>query len=170
MGRAVSLALLLVALGALVGAFVAAEARRPVGWEAELEKYVEYRDSLSSGTTTAQLVARASQPWNFSRDMSHASFGDSVYYRTDYGYDAGRGGGPRPLPFPPDEVWCVLLQRDRASTTDSVGEITQEVVFSVLDRDMYNADWVIHEGASAPFSPEFMEDLSLVGCDLALEP
>ena len=170
MRRAIPLAIPPVVLIVLVGVFIASEARLPAGWEAELDEYVEYQNSLSSGTPTVRLVARAAKPWNFTSDMSRAAFGDSIYYRTDYSYSGKkRHGGPRPLPFPPEEVWCVLLQRHRNSTDDSAGEMAYGVVFAGLHLDMYNADWVIHEGAWGVFTAQLMENLSMIGCDLGLE-
>ena len=99
--------------------------------------------------------------------MSYASHGDSVYYRTDYGYGK-RGRGPRPLPFPPQEVWCVLLGREIDSGDDAT-DTSPSVVFVALHLDMYNADEIIHEAAQDPFSEQYASDLALLGCALGSE-
>ena len=171
MRRAILLIFPLLLATALVAALlVAIRMNRPPDWQLELDKYVEYKDSFSSGTTTVQLVDRASRPWNFSRDMSHAVFGDGPYYQTDYGYSGeGRNrGGPRPLPFPPEDVWCVLLERDHNSTDDLIEETTHTIVFVAEHQDLYNADVVIHEGASDLSTQAFVESVSRIGCDLVL--
>jgi len=154
---------LLLATTLLVALLIAIRMNRPPDWQLELDKYVEYKDSFSSGTTAVQLVERASRPWNISRGMSHAVFGDSPYYQTDYGYSGEkRHGGPRPLPFPPEDVWCVLLERDRNEET------TYAIVFVAEHQDLYNADVVMHEGASDLSTQAFVEGISRIGCDLAL--
>jgi hypothetical protein len=151
---------LLLAITLVAASLVAIRTNRPPDWQLELDQYVEYEDSLSSGMTTVQLVDRASKPWNFSRDMSHAVFGDSPYYQTDYNYGGRRG--PRPLPFPPEDVWCVLLERDHNAET------TYAIVFVAEHQDLYNADVVIHEGASDLSDQSFTESISVIGCDLVL--
>ena len=105
--------------------------------------------------------------------MSQAVFGDSAYYQIDYSYSGKRGSGLKPRPFPPKEVWCVLLGRERSSTDDSTGETTYAVVFVAEHHDLYNADIVIHEGARDPFTQDsftqdFMESLAMIDCDLRL--
>jgi hypothetical protein len=151
---------LLLATALIVASLVAIRMNRFPDWQLELDRYVEYKDSLSSGTTTVQLVDRASRPWNFSRDMSHAVFGDSPYYQTDYSY--GGRHGPRPLPFPPEDVRCVLLERDHNEET------MYTVVFAAEHQDLYNADVVIHEGASDLSAQSFVDSISRIGCDLVL--
>ena len=151
---------LLLAITLVAASLVAMRMNRTPDWQLELDKYVGYKDSLSSGTTTVQLVDRASRPWDFSRNMSHAVFGDSPYYQTDYSYGGRRG--PRPLPFPPEDVRCVLLERDHNEET------TYTVVFVAEHQDLYNADMVIHEGASDLSDQSFTESISVIGCDLVL--
>lgn len=159
---------LLLATTLVAASLVAMQMNRPPAWQLELDKYVEYKDSLSSGTTTVQFVDRASRPWNLSRDMTHAVFGDGPYYRTDYSYSAEGRNGPRPLLFPPEDVWCVLLGRDRNSTDDLIEETTYTIVFVAEHQDLYNADMVIHEGASDLSTQAFVEALSRMGCDSVL--
>jgi len=73
------------------------------------------------------------------------------------------GGGfrtSRPIPYPPTEVWCVLLKL--------ASEDAYSVVFANLHMDMYNAQWIIHEGEKAPFTQGFLEHVASLGCDLDL--
>jgi hypothetical protein len=50
---------LLLATTLVVASLVAMRMNRRPDWQLELDQYVEYKDSLSSGTTTVQLVDRA---------------------------------------------------------------------------------------------------------------
>lgn len=157
MRRVISLIIPLLVLFVLAAGVIAIEVSRPADWRVELNKYVQYQNSLSPARITVQSVAYASKPGNFSQDMSHAVFGDSVWGGLD-------------LPFPPEEVWCVLLKRDASSNDELGGEMPYKVVFVSHHTDrLWNDDWVVHEGAKALFTHEFIESLSLIGCDLGLE-
>jgi len=121
--------------------------------------YLRYQESSSQQAGAVQHIVHAARPWNLTPQMSKATFGNSVVYRTTTNYDAPGGGGPRPLPFPPVDVWCVLLrQADKA----------QRVVFVAEHHDLYNADWILHE-PNAESRPELNAILSSVGCDLVLD-
>ena len=141
----------------LVGAVIAIEARRPADWRVELDEYLQVRNARWPGGATTASSARASKPWNFSRDMSHAVINDRAWRGID-------------LPFPPEEVWCVLLKRDRFLTYEPGGETAYQVVFVSYHTDrLWNQGWVIHEGAENPLAPAFIDALSTIGCDLGLE-
>jgi len=45
-------------------------------------------------------------------------------------------------------------------------EDTYCVVFANLHMDIYNAQWIIHEGEKAPFSQAFLDHVASFGCDL----
>jgi hypothetical protein len=154
--------LLLVLLLVAVAAELPEEGGIPAGVQTRLDQYLT---SLSiPGQSTVLAVERARKPWNFSRDMSQLVLGDSVYFQTDASLTWRQGGGPSPLPFPPKELWCALLSRqDDASDGRSYA-----VVFAGLHMDMYNGDWLIHEGSKTPFTPEFEEVLSRIGCEVEL--
>jgi hypothetical protein len=140
-----------------------------------LNQYIEYRYPLSH-PPTIQRVVPSSLPWNFTAAMSHATFGDSVFFQTTHGYQAQTGinlpgfptvtpgasnwqsgGGGRPVPFPPVDVWCILLRDEDQSS---------EVVYVAEHQDLYNADWLVHEAAGS--SKETNAALSKIGCDLKL--
>ena len=69
-----------------------------------------------------------------------------------------------PLPYPPKELWCVLLSHD-----DAAGKTSSAIVFVGLHMDMYNADWMVHKGPRDLSTPGVIESLRLVGCDLNLD-
>ncbi len=139
--------------------------------------YLRYQDSYSHRAGAVQQIVHAARPWNLTPQMSKATFGNSVVYQTATNYDvpgsfglratatlwprefSSQRNALRPLPFPPVDVWCVLLrQTDKA----------QRVVFVAEHQDIYNADWILHE-PNAESWPELNAILSSVGCDLALD-
>ena len=144
---------------------------------AAVYNYLRYQESSSQQAGAVQQIVHAARPWNLTPQMSKATFGNSVVYQTTTNYDvpgsfglratatlwprefSSQRGGLRPLPFPPVDVWCVLLrQADKA----------QRVVFVVEHQDIYNADWILHE-PNAESRPELSAILSSVGCDLVLD-
>jgi hypothetical protein len=157
MRRAIFLAIPLLVLVALVTGMVVMEAGRPADWRVALDEYVGDQAMISPGGITAQSAARASKPWNFSQEMSRGVLGSRMWGRLD-------------LPFPPEEVWCVLLKRGQVSTDEPGGETPYQVVFVGYHTDrLWRTGWVVHEGARSPFSPAFMASLLVIGCDLGLE-
>jgi hypothetical protein len=122
----------------------------------------EYRaDQFWPGTMAVQSVARAHKPWRFTEEMTSGAFGDSVHFQTIQ-YSGNLGA----LRFPPDEVWCVLLEREGITVEEAPPSV---VVFLALHMDMYVADWIVHEAVGSPSSPELGRILSTIGCDLALD-
>jgi hypothetical protein len=169
MRKALVLILLSLSSLALVVAIVAIAGNRPPDWQVALDTYVEYKDALLPGTTTVRVVDQARRPRNFSRDMSRAVFGDNVSYQTDHTYDENGRMSDKPRPFPPRNVWCVLLERDPSSASDPAKETPYAVVFVAEHHDLHNADIVVHEGAADLFTRELGDSLSLIDCDLGLE-
>jgi len=131
---------------------------RPASPEAVLamaENYARYLSFASPQTVTVQRIVRAAHAERFQQAMSKATYGDSVVYHHTYGLkqmaETGRPGlvptyGGRPVPFPPTELWCVLL------SDGSVVVVGQHL-------DMHNADWILHEVKDTNMRP--------VGCDMA---
>jgi hypothetical protein len=79
---------------------------------------------------------QASLPQNFRSEMSKTSYGDTPYYITTHRTNPDYPG-LKPLPYPPNDLWCVQLKR-----TDPAAP---QVVVIALHQDIYNADWVMHE-------------------------
>jgi hypothetical protein len=156
--------LLLVVLVVAVAAQIPEEAGLPAGVQARLEQYLPSPHAL--GKAAVLSVARARQPWRFSKDMSYSVLGDSVYFQTDYPLTWKEGGGPSPLPFPPRELWCALLEGEDRLT----GERSYAVVFVGLHMDMYNGDWMVHEGPTDRSLPALLQGLSTIGCDFKAIP
>jgi hypothetical protein len=152
------LVLIVVVITVIIGQAI----HHPAGWRTELEKYVRYKSSFIA----VQVVTQASKPWYFKRNMSHTTFGEGAF--ADYNYE-GRRQGYRRIPFPPEEVWCVLLRETRSLANDARVETSHAVIFVGYHLDLYHAGWVVHEGETEPFSSKFIEDISRIGCNLSLE-
>ena len=164
--------LLLVALGAGVLALLPDKAGLPAGCQDALDQYLAYKNvSLGEGLSVESAV-KAARPGGLTQNVSFAVYGDSVFYQTDEDY--GEKGGDaeatgywatderRPLPYPPEEVWCVLLERNAESPQNGV-------VFVSLHQDIHNADWVVHEVGPDPFGSASTQLASDLGCDLQAE-
>jgi hypothetical protein len=153
----------LVAVGAVVVARTPTEAGLPSTCQLRLTEYVAHISTEE--TAIVQRTVRATRPENLSRDAGYPTFGDSVYYETQDGPPGNEKGGAMPLPYPPGELWCVLLKQQNRAT----GSTSYPVVFVGLHRDMYNADWIVHEGPGDVSAPGVLESLSRLGCDLGLD-
>jgi hypothetical protein len=149
----------------VAGFLVARQAFMPPEWRAGLDRYVAYRAASLGKAITVQRVERARKPWKFSRDMSGSVYGDGLYFRPDYTFDGEYvgGSGRRPLHFPPEEVWCVLLEQ---APERSAGEAAHSVVFVALHQDLYTADWVLHEVVDDLPAAGLAEGLVALECDL----
>jgi hypothetical protein len=103
-------------------------------------------------------------PWNV---MSYTLLGARLDYSPPVRIAGTRMDGRMPLPFPPTEVWCVLIGMQPPAEGTAA---EHAVVFVAQHRDIYNADWVVHQGETAPFSPALAAGLSGIGCNLILQP
>jgi hypothetical protein len=122
-----------------------------------VQKYLAIGPANASGDTTIGQVVPAGRPWNFAPLMSKATYGSGVYFHVNQGFDPKYGDSSRALPYPPREVWCVVL-------TDASG--SSRIVFTALHEDMYKADWILHESAAVRGTPLLGEWLASIGCDL----
>ena len=150
----------------VAGFLVARQAFMPPEWRAGLDRYVAHKAASLGEAITVQRVERARKPWKFSQDMSSSVFGDGLYFRPDYTFDGEYvgGSGRRPLHFPPEEVWCVLLEQ--APQERGEREATYSVVFMALHQDLYTADWILHEWASDLPAAALAESLVALECDV----
>jgi hypothetical protein len=115
----------------------------------------------ASGASVIRMV-RASRPWNLTREMSAATFGSSARYTTSRGAssrpatpgpDLLQGDTGRPLPYPPEELWCAQLA--------NAGESRPWVVFVAYHQDLYNGAWIVHEPVAALLD----QSQAALGCD-----
>jgi hypothetical protein len=152
---------MLALLALAVAAEIPAEAGPPSQVQMRLEQY--RTSSLADSNTHVAMVTRAKRPWNLTRDLRWPVLGHSVYFQTDQPFAPGQNSALSPLPFPPKEIWCALLE----SEDEATGTPSYSVVLVALHMDMYSADWMIHHPPSDPFGVS--ELLHAVGCEIDLE-
>ena len=150
---------------------------QPSSWQDELERYLRYKNTSGSGKYKIQSTIAATKPWNYTADMRLASFGESAYYQTDFRYDQASSdpetfdlapgdapsGSLMPLPFPPEKVWCVLIENTTDKAISFNGQGKTELVLVALHQDLYNADIVIHE---TNVEPQEVDIAARIGCEL----
>lgn len=168
MKRALFVSVVLLIPIILIVVLLAIQYGQPQAWQVELDKYKVYKAASISSSLTTKRIDRATRPWHFSGVMSEAAFGENPYFGTDYGYDGQRNeNGSKPIPFPPEAVWCALLVAEPQPFETGGREPGYIVVFIAEHHDLYNAALVVHESANDHIS--LPESLSLVGCKTVLE-
>jgi hypothetical protein len=174
--RALAIALLLLLSGLLLGLITSAATSFPVAAEIELESFLS---SWGQGTTRIEELVRASRPWNLGPELGLTTAGDSLYFATDLIYDprpdrsapveagvptsairSGFGKEGTPLPYPPQEVWCVLVHSEAGQ---------QVILLGRHHRDPYQTDWIIHQQPADPSPAGWIELLDLLGCGRVLQ-
>jgi hypothetical protein len=136
---------LLVLLG--VGTTVAAlERQREPDWQAALNHYLAQREP-STQRLAVQHMTRASSPQHFQPEMGVAQRLDDWRWTVQ-------------LPYPPDELVCVLLAGEEAQ---------RQVVYVGHHTDtLWRVGWLVHQGPASPFPSDLAVDLAALGCDLGL--
>jgi hypothetical protein len=141
---------------AVTAAMTATSPEAGVPINSTVHQYLAIGPVSASGNTTIGQVVPAGRPWNFAPSMSKATYGSGVYFHVSQGFDPKYGNSSRALPYPPRDVWCVVL-------TDASG--SSRIVFTALHEDMYKADWILHEPAAERRTPLLGEWLASIGCD-----
>ena len=155
-----------------------------------LQSYLRYQASTSQSTMTVQQIVEAGRPGSLTPQISRAAFGCGIFYTLacDSGTNSPTsqptvtplfaelttaqpitplrqlaGGGARGglLPYPPAEVWCVVVRR--------AGQTQPGLVFLAQHQDLYFIEWVVHE-PTAQTLPELNASLAAVGCNVTLQP
>jgi len=153
-------------------------------WRVKLDAYVALKNKAASSAVEVQQVPYASQPWNFTAAMATAAYGDSILFPagihqakaitdTILSWQAPASEtltswSGVPLIYPPDDLFCVLLHKRNAANVQA-GERPLAVLYLALHRDLYNAEWVLHESPEPIPSPALAGALRAVGCKLDLK-
>jgi hypothetical protein len=159
----VTLIMAIVLIGVLVLALARSPGRHTVTWRSIVTSYIEYQ-GWGKQVTIAQAV-KARAPYNFTKELNLFTYGEAPYYMVNE--TSSSYNGSRPIPYPPKEVWCVLLQQQTS------GNDTFSLIFANLHEDMYMAEWIVHqcecsESEPPPLSQAFLDDIASLGCDLDL--
>lgn len=152
---------LLIPLSAIiivVAAILLLDRHQSPPWKVELDRYL--LALRQSGNRAFRLVsyASAASPANFTPAMSAESYSNSLLFAASYTLDGQITTGLEPMPYPPQEVVCVLLQQD--------GQ--QQLVYVARHTSLYNADWVVHISSDPWGSPALQSNLQTLGCSLDL--
>ena len=149
--------------------------------QATLNRYLVHLRQVGRPATLLEMRF-AGNPRSFTRALSGPTFGDGVYYGVSYTdagavvnanapraaatsvldgmsvtYTSGiepvaSYGSQRPMPYPPEEIWCVRLQPEAGGAP--------EAVLLARHEDLYNGSWAVHE-----LPPETgAQTLAQVGC------
>ena len=146
------LSLPLIAIAALV---ISSNQANPLpSHEMAAGTYVAYWRSTTFPTLAIKQYTQARLPQNFLATMSKLSYGDTPHNETTQRNNPNYPG-QKPLPYPPNELWCVKLS--------SLDPAAPQVVVVALHQDMYNADWVVHEVTD----PKAV--LAAVGCQFSVQ-
>ena len=132
---------------------------RPPEWRVELSSYQTYENVVSSQRPELVASVRASQPWNFTPEMSQVTFSDGNIFITTFAPDQTTPDGVQPLPFPPEQLWCVQLREGAQS----------QMVFVALHSDIYYTDWVVHIPAGVWGSSQLQATMDSLGCKLEVK-
>lgn len=130
--------------------------RQTPAWKAKLNQYLSYLRETGKSSYLVLSTAYASQPANFTPAMSAESYSDSVIFQTTHNTNAQYSSGLEPMPYPPDEVVCVLLKDG--------GQ--QQLVYIALHNSLYNADWIVHISPDPWGSFALQSNLDRLGCSL----
>jgi hypothetical protein len=156
MQKIFALSILTTTLFVVIATFAVLEAKRPQDWQLALDDYLA-SSVVSSGAATVQSVIPAQEPWNFSPDMASPVL---------TGWPWGNINIPSPK-----EMKCVLLERAASSTATSERPHTQEVVLIGYHTDqLWHKGWIVYELEGDLSTPESLENLAALGCDLGLGP
>lgn len=123
-----------------------------------LSEYVQHVYSQQPGLVVSQVV-QAGLPGKFTTAMSGDVYGSGEYFHVDVSYAYGTvvsqtGSASRPLPYPPEQLACVLLNSNKGPS----------VVYMAMHGDDYKAAWFVHQARYAWPSGELQAQLSTIGC------
>jgi hypothetical protein len=123
-------------------------------WKISLDQYLDFQQAAGKHSFRLVKATQATQPAQFSAAMSAESYRNNVVFSTNNTIGSQYTSEMYPLPYPPDEVWCVLLQNDSQ----------QQVVYVALHKSQNNADWIVHIPSQPYSSPSLQNSLSQIGC------
>jgi hypothetical protein len=124
-------------------------------WRAKLNQYPTYLRTTGKDSYHVLTSAHANQPVNFTPGMSAETFNDSVIFDPSYNLTP-HSAELQPMPYPPQEVVCVLL--------GDGGQL--QLVYVTLHSNLYNADWIVHIPTDPWDSSMLRSSLASLGCSL----
>jgi hypothetical protein len=137
-----------------LGTFLLINHLRTPEWRVSLEQYLAFQRSAGEPSYHLVSAVQASQPTEYTASMSSESYSERAIFSTSNGTGGQYTSNMLPVPYPPEVVWCVLLQNDSQ----------QRVVYVALHNSLYNADWIVHVSPQPYQSPALQTSLSKIGC------
>ncbi len=128
--------------------------RSTPGWKAKLNAYLTYLRTAGEPAYSLVKAVRADYPAGFTAEMSAGSFSEVIGALATPASNADYSAGLQPVPYPPDQLWCVLLADGSQ----------QQVVYVALHSSLYNAEWLVHVPPDPWGSPVLQSTLSNLGC------
>ena len=139
-------------------------------WRYIMDAYINEEASITGTRGVVREVVRAKEPYNFVEKLELLTFGEGTHFAVQRQPGAGYGEiitqtttandarlSKRPIPYPPQSLWCVYLEYDNKRDV---------VIFIGYHIDMYSAEWIAHIGEQTPFSPSFHDLVSRLECDI----
>jgi hypothetical protein len=126
--------------------------RHVENWQTIVNAYIEHKGWAH--TASVEQAIQADNPENFAQGIGLRTLAQGPYYVVDEPF--GGQNGSKPLPYPPEDVWCVLLKHPEG--------YPHRLIFAVYHVDLYSAEWVIHEDELAPFNEQTQERVAQLGC------
>jgi hypothetical protein len=152
--------LIVLVMALVVLAFVAFQALRSPQQDA-LSAHLRYLYQSQGKAVSVVQIVPALHPERFTMENSGAVYGDSMYFQVDQHYTEPyrQITGQRPLPYPPAQVSCVLLDSGQG----------RSVLFVVLHENLYNAQWLAHDAKYPWQSAELQTQMAEIGCEFKAE-
>lgn len=150
---AILLAIAVPSLLVMVPLLVTYQPGLPSAGRQALTFYLGYQQEAGLADLAVGQIEPAGNPRGYTADDSAATFGDGSYFVVNHD-QAGLGAGDgnlRPLPYPPDDLWCAALGAGR-------------VVFIAQHQDLYRSAWAVHETPAGFSAAELAGLLRRVGC------
>ncbi len=125
-------------------------------WKTKLKQYLVYLRETEQISYQILDTASAVTPENFSESMSGESYSQDVTFASTHNLFNDYSSSLLPMPYPPDQVICVLLNLNG----------NPQLVYVALHNSLYNADWIVHVSPDPWGSPLLQENLKAIGCTL----
>lgn len=150
--------------GIFLAFLIVFDTRQPPAWQAKLDQYIVYKEHDRAASISVQAMDHASRPWMFAQEPGDLVFDHLEYVQTTGTPFLSGGSVYKPLAYPPQDIWCILLKVDQRSLPQGAA---YEVAFAARFSDLYNAVWVIITSNEPVSSTPLRQRLSSIGCDAA---
>ncbi len=146
----------LLAIFIAVMSFILVDQHKTPTWQARLDQYLGYLRQIGGSSPRVISATPALSPINFTPGMSSETNSADVVFLTTHGQGGNYFADLQPLPYPPEQVMCVLL--------DVSGQ--NELVYVALHNNSSNNDWIVHISPEPWGSYALQTHLSSLGCSL----